>query len=187
MLAFVGCDVKTQTTIAFQPKETVADRKEQSLSGRCATDRSVLLVNAPDTNNPFSEVFVFVFSLVSKRPIIDGYRTFKDFEMNEDRLTELLNQAQYMIEKKFLQKVYPDLNLTPDHAQELCAQYMIDKYHDMPVTIPDFAFPDMQIAIYCDGSAHENNPKAFSMDRFSVKGVAVAGLDCVAFFGVPDR
>ena len=86
--------------------------------------------------------------------------------MNEDRLTELLNQAQSLLEKKFLQKVYPDLNLTPDHAQELCAQYLIDFIRGAPVTTPDFAFPDMKIAIYCDSYAYHKDSGSFSMDRF---------------------
>ena len=84
--------------------------------------------------------------------------------MNKNRLNELLARCKYKIERELLQNLYP--GLTASHARDLCAQYMIDKYHDMPVTIPDFAFPDMQIAIYCDGSAHENNPQAFSVDRF---------------------
>ena len=45
--------------------------------------------------------------------------------MNKDRLKELLKQVKSPLEKEFLQKVYPDLNLTPDRAQELCAQYRI--------------------------------------------------------------
>ena len=36
----------------------------------------------------------------------------------------------------------------------------------MPLTIPDFAFPDMKIAIYCDGfSTAEGNREKFKKDR----------------------
>ena len=43
---------------------------------------------------------------------------------------------------------------------------MVDYYDDMPLTIPDFAFPDMKIAIYCDGfSTAEGNREKFKKDR----------------------
>ena len=105
--------------------------------------------------------------------------------MNEDRLKKLLALCKFSIEREFLQNLYP--HLTTDRAQELRAQYVIDFIPGVQRTIPDFAFPDMKIAIYCDGSAHENNPKAFSMDRFQSNEFAVARVDCVAFFELPDR
>ena len=71
--------------------------------------------------------------------------------MSEDKLNELLERCESPIERELLQNLYP--HLTAERVQELCAQYMIDYYDDMPLTIPDFAFPDMQITIYCDGFA----------------------------------
>ena len=75
--------------------------------------------------------------------------------MNEDRLKELLARCESPIECELLQNLYP--HLTTDRAQELCPQYLIDFIPGLPVTTPDFAFPDMKIAIYCDG--YENSIK----------------------------
>ena len=84
--------------------------------------------------------------------------------MNEDRLKELLARCESLLEKKFLQKVYP--HLTTDRAQELRPQYKIDFIPGLPETTPDFAFPDMKIAIYCDGYKFHKDERSFSMDRF---------------------
>ena len=84
--------------------------------------------------------------------------------MNEDRLNELLAQCESPIERELLQNLYP--RLTTDHAQELRAQYKIGFIPGLPVTTPDFAFPDMKIAIYCDGYKFHKDEKSFSMDRF---------------------
>ena len=58
--------------------------------------------------------------------------------MNENKLNELLKRCESPIERELLTQLYPCL--TASHARELCAQYMIDTYDDIPVTIPDFAF-----------------------------------------------
>ena len=55
--------------------------------------------------------------------------------MNEKRL---LNQRQSPIECELLTKLYPDSSTS--RVRELRAQYRIDKYDDVPVTITDFAF-----------------------------------------------
>jgi hypothetical protein len=61
---------------------------------------------------------------------------------------------------------------------------MIDKYHDMPVTIPDFAFPDMQIAIYCDGfAAAEGNREKFARDRSQLNELQLRGWIVLRFAG----
>ena len=57
--------------------------------------------------------------------------------MNENKLNELLEQCESPIECELLIQLYPCL--TASQARELCAQYMIDRYDDIPVTIPDFA------------------------------------------------
>ena len=83
--------------------------------------------------------------------------------MNGNRLNELLKRVQAPIERDLVKKLYPCL--TTDCAQELCAQHVIN-YDDMPVTIPDFAFPKMRIAIYCDGFKwHCGNRDQFKKDR----------------------
>ena len=58
---------------------------------------------------------------------------------------ELLEGCESEIETHLLRSLYPELY--PDAQKEIQAQYMID-YYDMPVTLPDFAFPDAKIAIY---------------------------------------
>ena len=55
------------------------------------------------------------------------------------------------------------------------AQYIID-YYDMPVTLPDFAFPDAKIAIYCDGYEFHSERDSFQNDQVSIKGATVTGL-----------
>ncbi len=54
----------------------------------------------------------------------------------------------------------------------------------MPVTIPDFAFPDMQIAIYCDGFATaKDNRKKFAKDRFQLRELQLRGWIVLRFAG----
>ena len=92
------------------------------------------------------------------------YRTIRDFGMNEDKLNELLERCESPIERQLLKKLYP--RLRTNQAQELCAQHTIDYYNDMSVTIPDFAFSDMKIAVYCDGfSTAAGNREKFKKDR----------------------
>ena len=102
--------------------------------------------------------------------------------MNEDKLDTLLDQCESPIERELLTQLYP--HLPTAHTRELCAQYKIDKYHDMPVTIPDFAFPDMQIAIYCDGFATaKDNRKKFAKDRFQLRELQLRGWIVLRFAG----
>ena len=102
--------------------------------------------------------------------------------MNDNKLNELLERCESPIERELLQNLYP--RLTASHARDLCAQYMIDKYHDMPVTIPDFAFPDMQIAIYCDGfAAAEGNREKFARDRSQLNELQLRGWIVLRFAG----
>ena len=102
--------------------------------------------------------------------------------MNEDRLNELLERCESPIERELLQNLYP--HLTTDRARELRAQYKIDRYDDMDLTIPDFAFPDMRIAIYCDGFAwHAGNPKMFKKDRLQSRELQLRGWIVLRFAG----
>ena len=102
--------------------------------------------------------------------------------MSEDKLNELLERCESPIERELLQNLYP--HLTAERAQELCAQYMIDYYDEMPLTIPDFAFPDMQIAIYCDGFAPaQGNREKFARDRSQLNQLQLRGWIVLRFAG----
>ena len=102
--------------------------------------------------------------------------------MNEDRLNELLKQCESPIERKLLRNLYPQL--TEDCAHKLHAQYKIDFYPDMDVTIPDFAFPDMKIAIYCDGFApRKGNWNIFRKDRLQLRELQLWGWIVLRFAG----
>ena len=102
--------------------------------------------------------------------------------MNKDRLNELLEQCDFDIEEDLVKKLYPCL--TTDCAQELCAQHRVDYYPDMPLTIPDFAFPDMKIAIYCDGfKTRDGNRDLFKKDRFQSRELQLRKWIVLRFAG----
>ena len=102
--------------------------------------------------------------------------------MNEDLLNELLKRCDSPIETRLLENLSP--RLRADHAQELCAQYEIDCYLDMDLTIPDFAFPYLQIAIYCDGfKPREGNREQFEKDRFQSRELQLRGWIVLRFAG----
>ena len=101
--------------------------------------------------------------------------------MNEDRLNELLEQCKSPIECELLKNLYPHLTAARGHV--LRAQYRIDRYDDVPVTIPDFAFPDMQIAIYCDGFKWHESRKAFKRDRLQSRELQLQDWIVLRFAG----
>ena len=101
--------------------------------------------------------------------------------MNEDRLNELLERCESPIERELLQNLYP--HLTTDRAQELRPQYAIGFIPGLPQTIPDFAFPDMKIAIYCDGYEFHKDRDSFSMDRFQSNELQSRGWIVFRFSG----
>ena len=102
--------------------------------------------------------------------------------MNEDRLNELLERCESPIERELLQNLYP--HLTTDRARELRAQYKIDRFGDMRLTIPDFAFPDMRIAIYCDGFKwRAGNWYKFRTDRMQSRELQLRGWIVLRFAG----
>ena len=102
--------------------------------------------------------------------------------MNEDHLKELLKRCETEIEDELLKELYPRLGA--DHAQELRAQYKIDYYPDMELTVPDFAFPYLQIAIYCDGfGKHAGNREQFVKDRFQSRELQLRGWIVLRFAG----
>ena len=101
--------------------------------------------------------------------------------MNKNKLNELLKRCDAPIEEDLVKAFYP--HLTTDWAQELCAQHQIIN-PDMPVTIPDFAFPDMRIAIYCDGfGSREGDREAFKRDRFQSRELQLRGWIVLRFAG----
>ena len=59
---------------------------------------------------------------------------------------------------------------------------MID-YYDMPVTLPDFAFPDLQIAIYCDGYEFHSERDPFQKDRQQSRDLQLQGWCVLRFAG----
>ena len=76
--------------------------------------------------------------------------------------------------------LYPELG--PDAQKEIQAQYMID-YYAMPVTLPDFAFPDAKIAIYCDGYEFHSEREAFQKDRHQSRELQLQGWCVLRFAG----
>ena len=85
------------------------------------------------------------------------------------------------IEIRLLNALYP--RLTPPWIEELHAQYMIDYYQDIPVTLPDFAFPDAKIAIYCDDYESHKKPKRFYDDRRQSRELQLQGWLVLRFTG----
>ena len=83
-----------------------------------------------------------------------------EYLMDYDELLERSKSSK--IEKALLNALYPELG--PNGKKDIQAQYMID-YPDMLVTLPDFAFPSLQIAIYCDGYEFHQSRKRFKEDR----------------------
>ena len=94
----------------------------------------------------------------------------------------LLKQCESPIERKLLQNLYP--HLTTARTRELRAQHKIDCYDDMPLTIPDFVFPDMRIAIYCDGFKwRAGNWHKFRTDRQQSRELQLRGWIVLRFAG----
>ena len=71
---------------------------------------------------------------------------------------ELLVRCESGIERHLPDALYPELG--PDAQKDIRAQYMID-YYDIPATLPDFAFPELRIAIYCDGYEFHSERDSF--------------------------
>ena len=53
----------------------------------------------------------------------------------------------------------------------------------MPVTLPDFAFPDAKIAIYCDGYEFHSEREAFQKDRHQSRELQLQGWCVLRFAG----
>ena len=97
-------------------------------------------------------------------------------------LEQLLSRCKDSpIESRLLNALYP--HLTSPWIEELQAQYMIDCYRDMPVTLPDFAFPEAKIAIYCDDYKSHKEPKRFYDDRRQSRELQLHGWLVLRFTG----
>ena len=97
-----------------------------------------------------------------------------------------LQDCESEIETHLLRALYPKLG--PDVEKQLQTQHRID-YYDIPLTIPDFAFPDAKIAIYCDGYEHHSEKRSIPEGQAAVAGITAAGLVRPTFRGVgnPER
>ena len=104
--------------------------------------------------------------------MIDG-EDFMDYD-------ELLEGCESEIEKHLLRALYPKLG--PDAQKELQAQHIID-YYDIPLTIPDFAFPDAKIAIYCDGYEFHSERDSFQNDRYQSRELQLRNWLVLRFTG----
>ena len=93
---------------------------------------------------------------------------------------DLLARCESEIESHLLGALYP--NLGPDAQKEIEAQHIID-YYDMPVTLPDFAFPYLRIAIYCDGYEYHWERDPFQKDRQQARALQLQGWLVLRFAG----
>ena len=93
---------------------------------------------------------------------------------------ELLERSKSKIEKVLLDALYPELG--PNGKKDIQAQYMII-FDNMPVTFPDFAFPSLQIAIYCDGYKYHWKRDSFQKDRQQSRELQLRGWCVLRFAG----
>ena len=97
--------------------------------------------------------------------------------MNIDRLLE---GCESEIEEHLLRALYPELG--PDFQEDLRTQHVID-YYNMPLTVPDFAFPKDKIAIYCDGYKFHKDRDSFQKDRQQSRDLQLQGWCVLRFSG----
>lgn len=93
-------------------------------------------------------------------------------------LDELLERCGSPIEEMLLNALYPRLRVK--ERDLLCAQY------DFPidrVRKPDFAFPQLKIAIYCDGWEYHQDKPAFHQDRSESRLLQSMGWAVLRFTG----
>ncbi len=102
--------------------------------------------------------------------------------MNEDKLDALLEKCESHIERKLLTQLYPHLRAS--HTRELEAQKWERIRRDGTRIRLDFAFPDLQIAICCDGREwHEGNPERFEKDRRESRELQLQSWTVLRFSG----
>ena len=92
---------------------------------------------------------------------------------------ELLDRCESPLEKDLLRALYPVLS--EQHREELVTQYLME---DLPqITLPDLAFPEKKIAIYCDGYRWHNERKSFIRDRQQSRELQLRGWIVLRFAG----
>ncbi len=91
---------------------------------------------------------------------------------------ELLAQCGSPIEAMLLEALYPRLRVK--ERDLLCAQY---EFPMDRVRKPDFAFPQLQIAIYCDGWEYHQDKPAFHQDRSESRLLQSMGWKVLRFTG----
>lgn len=93
-------------------------------------------------------------------------------------IDELLEQCGSPIEEMLLNALYP--RLRTKERDLLVAQYQVsmDK-----VRKPDFAFPQLKIAIYCDGWQYHQDKPAFHQDRSESRALQSVGWVVLRFTG----
>lgn len=96
-------------------------------------------------------------------------------------LNQLLQNCESEIETHLLRALYSTLG--PDSQEDLRTQHVIDYYNDLPVTLPDFAFPEAKIAIYCDGYEHHSDTDSFQKDRQQSRELQLQGWFVLRFSG----
>jgi len=62
-------------------------------------------------------------------------------------------------------------------------QYEIRDDHGTLLTVPDFAYPDRKIAIFCDGYAYHGNVDALSQDARKRNALQAMGWSVLVFWG----
>ena len=100
------------------------------------------------------------------------------------RINQLLAQCQSPIESKLLRALYP--RLKTKERDLLCAQYKLPDDYVLPegkVYKPDFAFPHLKIAVYCDGWEHHKKKPAFHRDRSESRLLQSRGWKVLRFTG----
>ena len=93
-------------------------------------------------------------------------------------LDELLAQCGSPIEEMLLYALYP--RLKTKERDLLCAQY---EFPAAGVWKPDFAFPQLKIAIYCDGWEYHQEKSSFHQDRSESRLLQAMGWEVLRFTG----
>ena len=93
---------------------------------------------------------------------------------------DLLARCESEIERHLLDALYPNLNA--DTQRDIHRQDLID-YYDMPATLPDFSFPELRIAIYCDGYEFHSDKDSFQTDRQQSRDLQLNGWCVLRFSG----
>ncbi|MEW6246510.1 MAG: DEAD/DEAH box helicase [Nitrospirota bacterium] len=70
-----------------------------------------------------------------------------------------------------------------DRLPEPVPQYPVCDHSQKPITVPDFAYPDRRIAIYCDGFAYHGNRDTLESDAHKRNLLQAMGWKVLVFWG----